>query len=128
MSCRLQFNGDLLTATPDIYQVPLGSDAEFILLASDGLWDYMSSSDAVTFVRNQLRQHGDVQVACEALAHAALDQRSQDNISIVIADFGRTDWQKVPQQQQNFVYEVSQAFATVGIVSFGIWISSYLFM
>ncbi|RWR96417.1 protein phosphatase 2C 57 [Cinnamomum micranthum f. kanehirae] len=125
---RIQFNGDLLTATPDIYQVALGSDAEFILLASDGLWDYMSSSDAVTFVRNQLRQHGDVQVACEALAQAALDRGSQDNISIVIADFGRTDWQKVPQQQQNYVYEVSQAFATVGIVSLGIWMSSFLFM
>lgn len=42
VSCRIQFNGDLLTATPDIYQVALGSDAEFILLASDGLWDYMN--------------------------------------------------------------------------------------
>lgn len=72
-----------------------GKDSEFVLLASDGLWDYINrfvglvfdtlgktpcnyhilinliahvkldnffSSDAVAFVRNQLRQHGDVQV------------------------------------------------------------------
>ncbi|XP_058095849.1 protein phosphatase 2C 57 isoform X2 [Magnolia sinica] len=89
---RVQFKGDLVTASPDIYQVALGSDAEFILLASDGLWDYMNSSDAVTFVRNQLRQHGDVQLACEALARAALDRRSQDNVSIVIADLGKTQF------------------------------------
>lgn len=31
----------MVVATPDIYQVPLTSDVEFIILASDGLWDYM---------------------------------------------------------------------------------------
>ncbi|GFS32231.1 thylakoid-associated phosphatase 38 [Actinidia rufa] len=123
---RIQFSGDLVTATPDIFQIPLGPDAEFILLASDGLWDYMNSSDAVNFVRNQLRQHGDVQLACEALGRAALDRRSQDNVSIVIADLGRTDWQSLPLQQANFVYELGQAFATIGIVSLGIWMSSML--
>ncbi|ESR54377.1 protein phosphatase 2C 57 [Citrus sinensis] len=123
---RVQLNKDLVIASPDIFQVSLGSDAEFVLLASDGLWDYMNSSDAVKFVRNQLRQHGDVQLACEALARAALDQRSQDNISIVIADLGQTDWRNLPLQQQNVVYELAQAFATIGIVSLGIWMSSLL--
>ncbi|KAJ4842330.1 Serine/threonine-protein phosphatase PP2A catalytic subunit [Turnera subulata] len=123
-SSRVQFNGDLVIASPDIYQIPLDSDAEFVLLASDGLWDYMKSSDAVSFVRDQLRQHGDVQLACEELAQAALDRRTQDNVSIIIADLGRTDWQALPIQQQNFVYELGQAFATIAIVSLGIWMSS----
>lgn len=121
---RIKFSGDLVTVTPDIFQVPLGSDAEFIILASDGLWDFMNSSEAVNFVRNQLRQHGDVQLACEALGRAALDRRSQDNVSIVIADLGRTDWQSLPRQKENFAYELGQAFATIGIVSLGIWMSS----
>lgn len=123
---RVQLNKDLVIASPDIFQVSLGSDAEFVLLASDGLWDYMNSSDAVKFVRNQLRQHGDVQLACDALARAALDQHSQDNISIVIADLGRTDWRNLPLQRQNVAYELAQAFATIGIVSLGIWMSSLL--
>jgi len=38
----VQFKDDLVVARPDIYQVTLGSDAEFLVLASDGLWDYMS--------------------------------------------------------------------------------------
>ncbi|KAF9594628.1 hypothetical protein IFM89_034250 [Coptis chinensis] len=123
---RVQLKGDLVTASPDIYQVTLASDAEFLLLASDGLWDYVNSLDAVTFVRNQLREHGNVQRACEALAHAALDQRSQDNVSIIIADLGRTDWENLAPQQQNFVWELSQVFATISIVSLGIWVPYFL--
>ncbi|KAK6275353.1 hypothetical protein POUND7_005062 [Theobroma cacao] len=121
---RIVFNGDLVIASPDTFKVALGSGAEFILSASDGLWDYINSSDAVAFVRNQLREHGNVQVACDALAQAALDQGSEDNISIIIADLGQTDWQSLPLEQQNFLYELGQALATVGIVSLGIWLSS----
>ncbi|OMO87933.1 phosphatase 2C (PP2C)-like protein [Corchorus capsularis] len=121
---RIAFSGDLIIASPDTFKVALGSDAEFILLASDGLWDYINSLDAVSFVRNQLREHGDVQLACDALAQAALEKGSQDNISIIIADLGNTDWQSLPLQQQNIVYEFVQAVATVGIVSLGIWFTS----
>ncbi|GMJ06355.1 thylakoid-associated phosphatase 38, PROTEIN PHOSPHATASE 1 [Hibiscus trionum] len=121
---RVVFNDDLVIASPDTFKVALGSDAEFVLLASDGLWDYINSSDAVSFVRNQLREHGDVQVACDALAQAALDKGSQDNVSIIIADLGHTEWQKLPVEQQNFLFEFGQAVATVGVVSLGIWLSS----
>lgn len=38
---RIRFFGDLVIATPDIYQVTLGPEAEFVLLATDGLWDYI---------------------------------------------------------------------------------------
>ncbi|GAB4858523.1 Serine/threonine-protein phosphatase PP2A catalytic subunit [Ancistrocladus abbreviatus] len=123
---RVQFSEDLVIARPDVFQVPLGSDTELVILASDGLWDYMNSSEAVSFVRNQLRQHGSVQQACESLARAALDRHSQDNISIVIADLGRTDWQSLPEEQQNILFELGQVFATVGIVTLGIWASSLL--
>ncbi|CAL5433788.1 unnamed protein product [Camellia sinensis] len=42
-------------------------------------------SKAVNFVRNQLRQHTDVQ----ALGRVALDRRLQDNVSIIIVDLGK---------------------------------------
>ncbi|PNY06920.1 protein phosphatase 2C 57-like, partial [Trifolium pratense] len=122
----IQFKDDLVVARPDIYQVTLGSDAEFIVLASDGLWDYMSSLDAVTFVRDQLRKHGNTQLACESLAQVVLDQRTQDNVSIIIADLGKTDWKNLPLQQQNVIFELVQALATIGIVSVGIWFTSQL--
>lgn len=120
---RIKLSGDWVTATPDIYHADLDPDVEFIIVASDGLWDCMSSSDAVKFVRNQLRQHRDVQCACEALANAALKRNTQDNVSIIIADFGRIAQQDGPEER-NVVSEVVQATATVGIVTLGIWLSS----
>ncbi|KAK9665225.1 hypothetical protein RND81_14G098900 [Saponaria officinalis] len=123
---RVKFNDDLVVARPDFFQVALASDAEFAVLASDGLWDYVNSSEAVSIVRDQLRQHGNVQEACESLAKIALDRRSQDNISIIIADFGKTEWQRLPVDRDNVVYEFGQAFATVGVVSLGLWLSSQL--
>lgn len=123
---RVKLTGDLVTASPDVYQVALGPDAEFLVIASDGLWDYMSSSNVVNFIRDQLRKHGDVQVASEGLGQMALNQGSQDNISIIIADLRRTDWQNLPVQQQNVVLELVQAVATISLVSLGIWISTVL--
>ncbi|KAM0881077.1 hypothetical protein ACQ4PT_033154 [Festuca glaucescens] len=123
---RIKFKGDLIISSPDVSLVELGPDVEFVLVATDGLWDYIKSTEAVAFVRDQLRQHGDVQRACEALGEKALDQRSQDNISIVIADLGRTNWKDLPVPRPNVFLELSQAVATVGAVSVGIWISSLL--
>ncbi|KAF7029590.1 hypothetical protein CFC21_041291 [Triticum aestivum] len=123
---RIKFKGDLIISSPDVSLVELGPDVEFVLVATDGLWDYIKSTEAVAFVRDQLCQHGDVQRACEALGEKALDRRSQDNISIVIADLGRTNWQELPVPTPNVLLELSQAVATVGAVSVGIWISSLL--
>ncbi|WVZ70092.1 hypothetical protein U9M48_018788 [Paspalum notatum var. saurae] len=123
---RIKFEDDIVISSPDVSLVDLGPDVEFVLLATDGLWDYIKSSEAVAFVRDQLRQHGDVQLACEALGQKALDQRSQDNISIVIADLGRTNWKALPTERPNLFLELSQAVVTVGVVSIGIWFSSFL--
>ncbi|TKW14910.1 hypothetical protein SEVIR_5G198100v4 [Setaria viridis] len=123
---RIKFKEDIIISSPDVSLIELGPDVEFVLLATDGLWDYIKSSEAVAFVRDQLRQHGDVQLACEALGQKALDERSQDNISIVIADLGRTNWKALPVERPNLFLELSQAVVTLGFVSIGIWFSSFL--
>ncbi|KAK6117686.1 hypothetical protein DH2020_048538 [Rehmannia glutinosa] len=133
---RVQLKGDLVTASPDVLQVAPGSDAEFIVLASDGLWDYVNSSDAVNFIRNHLRQNGDIQMASEALAQMALNQRSQDNISIIIADLGPRLATSSPNLTGRLLNirsnktlcnaEFGQALAAVSLVSLGIWMTTLL--
>ncbi|EMS48853.1 putative protein phosphatase 2C 5 [Triticum urartu] len=71
----IKFKGDLIISSPDVSLVELGPDAEFVLVATDGLWDYIKSTEAVAFVRDQLCQHGDVQRACEALGEKALEDK-----------------------------------------------------
>ncbi|KAH7307828.1 hypothetical protein KP509_22G079500 [Ceratopteris richardii] len=122
---RIEFNGDWVTAAPDVFQIAL-EDADFIILASDGLWDYIGSTEAVQFVRKQLREHGNVQRACEGLAKLALDKNGQDNVSVVIADFGKVKYDpNSPSEDSNFSEDAGQAVLILGLVGFGIWLSQF---
>lgn len=122
---RIAINGDWVTPAPEITHTTV-RDAEFIILASDGLWDTLKSSEAVQIVRNQLRQHGNAQRASEFLAKIALDKSGQDNVSIVIADFGKVQQQPDGRfEMQNIGSEVGQAVLTVGIVALGVWLSQF---
>ncbi|KAF9602367.1 hypothetical protein IFM89_027074 [Coptis chinensis] len=93
-------------ASPDIYQVALASDTEFLLLASDGLWDYVNS----VLVKLWHMRSGEI----PPLIHKPITVDK------------RTDWENLAPQQQNFVWELSQAFATISIVSIGIWVTYFL--
>ncbi|KAL8458932.1 hypothetical protein ACS0TY_036426 [Phlomoides rotata] len=44
----------IVTANPDITTVELSEDDEFLIIACDGIWDCMSSEQAVAFVKEQL--------------------------------------------------------------------------
>jgi serine/threonine protein phosphatase PrpC len=43
--------GDLLIPMPEIQSITLQQEHEFLILASDGLWDVISSKEAVAYVR-----------------------------------------------------------------------------
>lgn len=48
--CRIKFKDDLIISSPDVSLVELGPDVEFVLLATDGLWDYIKRSLQVPFI------------------------------------------------------------------------------
>jgi len=76
-----------LIAVPDTMQIVLTPQDEFLILASDGLWDVISNEQAVNFVRFHLHRHGDVRKAAVELVDKALDLHSVDNISAVVIGF-----------------------------------------
>lgn len=51
---------------------------EFLVLASDGVYDVMSSQMVVNFVRRKLREHSDVQQAAGQLVQKASLPTEQD--------------------------------------------------
>ena len=63
---------------------------EFLILATDGLWDTTSSDEAVRFVRARLAASAAspsrYQDAATALTHEALVRQSQDNIGVCVID------------------------------------------
>lgn len=73
-----------LIATPDIYERVVSNEDEFLLLASDGLFDVLSSQQCVNFIRRKLLTHGDVQLAAQEMLLKAQQYFAHDNISVII--------------------------------------------
>lgn len=77
--------GPLVIATPEITRTEITDDTEFLLLASDGLFDVLKDQEAIDFIRSKLSEFGDVQRAVEAMVeYAVVQQRSTDNVTAVV--------------------------------------------
>ncbi|PNH12797.1 putative protein phosphatase 2C 59 [Tetrabaena socialis] len=70
-------------ATPAIAEESITSEDEFLLLASDGLWDVMTNQEAVTLIRDVT----DPEKASKRITEEAYQRGSNDNISCVVVRF-----------------------------------------
>jgi serine/threonine protein phosphatase PrpC len=78
-----------LISRPDVFQHEIDGNTEFLLLASDGIFDRLTSDQAVRFVRRKLRtkQKCDPKDAAEALVGFAKKSGSSDNLSAIVVLF-----------------------------------------
>ena len=65
---------------PDIYKYKVNKDDNFVLLASDGLWDSLSNQDVVEFILNNINKKNSL----KNLAKLAIENGSKDNITIIL--------------------------------------------
>jgi len=87
----------LITATPAMTQVELEDGDHFVLIACDGLFDVMTSQEAVDFVKAELvgvldpsAEH--LEEICQKLVrHALADLNSRDNVSVIIVLLSRAE-------------------------------------
>mmetsp|Transcript_28408 Transcript_28408/g.51303 ORF Transcript_28408/g.51303 Transcript_28408/m.51303 type:complete len:706 (+) Transcript_28408:57-2174(+) len=80
---------DLVSAEPEItvHEVDWEGD-EFVILATDGIWDFLSDKDAVLLVRQQLQSGKTEQKASEALVKRAVEKGSKDDCTALVVRFG----------------------------------------
>eukprot|EP00271_Cylindrocystis_brebissonii_P011157 TRINITY_DN27_c0_g1_i1.p1 TRINITY_DN27_c0_g1~~TRINITY_DN27_c0_g1_i1.p1 ORF type:complete len:284 (+),score=56.38 TRINITY_DN27_c0_g1_i1:255-1106(+) len=71
---------------PEIQEEVVTPDFEFLVLASDGLWDVVKDQDAVSMVHSQL----DAEAAAKRLTEEAFKRGSTDNITCVVVRFHHT--------------------------------------
>ncbi|XP_024958901.1 probable protein phosphatase 2C 47 isoform X2 [Cynara cardunculus var. scolymus] len=76
-----------LSAEPELKEVTLTKEDEFLILGCDGLWDVMSSQYAVTIVRKELMVHNDPGKCSRELVSEALKRNSCDNLTVVVVCF-----------------------------------------
>ena len=72
----------------------MGADDQFILLASDGLWDVMSSSGAVEYVLSLLEDGHRQDKVATLMVEEALRRGTYDNITVVIIWLDRSHHQE----------------------------------
>lgn len=80
------FSADPVVPTPDVTALATTDRDEFVVVASDGLWDVLPSRDAVRIARAALRKGQGAAGAAAALAEAAVKRRTPDNVAVVVVD------------------------------------------
>merc|ERR1740123_2383063 len=80
-----------LSAKPVVQKHFLSDEDEFMILACDGIFDYVNYKNAVQTVRRNLRRYNDVERAASRLIQFAQSIPSHDNMTCVVVAFPKTD-------------------------------------
>ena len=89
-----------LICTPDLCRRTIDKEDEFLVIASDGVWDVMTSQESVLYVRRYLALNGgDVDKCAKAIVKQALLLGSVDNVSAVIVVLNQEE--KVPDAPED---------------------------
>lgn len=79
---------DIVSAEPEITVHEVDWDAdEFVILATDGIWDVLTDKDSVALVRHHLLTGQTEQQAAEALVKRAREKGSQDDCTAMVVRF-----------------------------------------
>lgn len=80
-------NGGPLSAEPELKLVTLTKEDEFLIIASDGVWDVFRNQNAVDFVRRKLQEHNNVILCCREIVEEAKKRGAMDNLTVVLVCF-----------------------------------------
>ncbi|XP_020223738.1 protein kinase and PP2C-like domain-containing protein isoform X1 [Cajanus cajan] len=70
-----------VTAEPEITQNTLCAEDEFLVMASDGLWDVISSMEVINIIKDTVKEPG---MCSKRLATEAVERGSKDNITVIV--------------------------------------------
>ncbi|XP_043699342.1 probable protein phosphatase 2C 57 isoform X1 [Telopea speciosissima] len=79
--------GGPLSAEPELMNMNLTEEDEFLIMGCDGIWDVFRSQNAVDFARRKLQDHNDPVMCCRELIDEALKRKSGDNLAVVVVCF-----------------------------------------
>uniref|UniRef100_A0A1B0AMH1 protein-serine/threonine phosphatase n=1 Tax=Glossina palpalis gambiensis TaxID=67801 RepID=A0A1B0AMH1_9MUSC len=94
MNANLPAEEQMISALPDVKKLIVTPEDEFMVLACDGIWNFMSSEEVVNFVRLRIKdKNKKISQICEELFDACLapntmgDGTGCDNMTAVIVRF-----------------------------------------
>jgi len=72
-----------ITALPDIRTLKLENQDEFMVIACDGIWNFMSSQDVVDFVRTRIEKKTLAQI-CEEVSLNYFQEKKKSMYSYLV--------------------------------------------
>jgi len=75
-----------LVSDPEIKEVTLESDAQFLVLGCDGLYEKFSNDEIVCFIKNKISAKP-LEEVIQELVDEALDRGTEDNITVIVVKF-----------------------------------------
>ena len=82
-------NRNQVISMPEILELDVLSSYEFVIIASDCVWETLTCSEVIHFTRTQLLEHGDTMKAADALAVKVSEEGGMDNCSIIIINLNQ---------------------------------------
>lgn len=82
---------NVVIAEPDLRSFKILPEHDFIAIASDGIFDKMSSQDVVDIVIKHIMTSDDIHAGCslgvEGVLKESINRKTMDNITVVVVAF-----------------------------------------
>lgn len=76
----------LVIPDPDVTRFELSDDDEFLVIASDGLWDGINGEEMISIVKKTVNEQGCSQV-CKTLCEIGIEKKTNDNVTVIVLFF-----------------------------------------
>jgi protein phosphatase 2C family protein 2/3 len=106
--------GGPLSAEPELKMLTLTKDDEFLIIGSDGIWDFFSNQNSVDFARGRLQEHNDLRLCCKEIVEEAIRRGATDNLTAVMVSFHQ---EPPPQIRVNRTGRVERSISAEGLHS-----------
>lgn len=92
-------NPNCIIGVPEVHEIDLTGDHDFIVMACDGIYDVLSNEEVVKGVWESLQKHTKskglkeaCRIASEYVMKMSFDKRSMDNVTVIIVAFQREEY------------------------------------
>jgi len=103
-----------LVSDPEIKEVTVECDAQFLVLGCDGLYEKFSNDEIVCFIKNKMSSKP-LEEVIQELVEEAIDRGTEDNITVIVVKFKKAYKKLLKKNKKNL--SKSQKFLSTKVIS-----------
>jgi len=78
-----------LISEPDVKEISVEHDAEFLVVGCDGLYEHFSNEEIMSFIKTRISSTP-LTIVVNELVEEALDRGTQDNLTVIVVKFKKS--------------------------------------